>query len=342
MSEKQKKLNDLPGGVRGIQEFPWTAIPPNHPVLAGSIAEIGCIVNAYQRITLEGFNDLSDGEQKRFSDVTGRVLSSFNKVRNALFHGTSLSLEHNELQNRCQEALPIVRECADRAMGIAAKRRELDRLIAEADKAQKQMTDTAEKAKADIAALREAVQKEKESTRKATAQLGVSLHAAFFKREADKHAKSSIGWGGGALLFALLLAVYVFCGDRLITVDFSDVEEWTPEAVYKFGQAAAARILGFAVLGYGLLFCARNYTAHRHNAVVNRHRQNALSTYRALTRGNRDRENADIVLTQAARFIYAPQDSGYGRGGGMEGGDVSIFEPVRRAVGGAVKGKENN
>jgi hypothetical protein len=50
---------------------------------------------------------------------------------------------------------------------------------------------------------------------------------------------------------------------------------------------------------------------HRHNAVVNKHRQNALLTYRALVEAGSEGGTRDIVLTHAASCIFAPQDTGF-------------------------------
>ena len=43
----------------------------------------------------------------------------------------------------------------------------------------------------------------------------------------------------------------------------------------------------------------------------NRHRQNALLTYRALVAAAGEHETEDIVLAHAAVCIFAPQETGY-------------------------------
>ena len=242
---------------------------------------------------------------------------------------------------------------AERAMealrrGIAdieAKRKDAESALEEMRQVQKGVeallgeiravtADTKEKAAAAVAEAGEGFRKEAEFQRQTLAREGVNRQSAFFKREAQKHEKASRGWGVGAALAALVLLLYAVWGDGLVAHGFPENpnDEWTPGLVYITVRVMITRLLVFAVLGYALFFCARNYTAHRHNAVVNRHRRNALATYRMLARANANPESADIILTQAARFIYAPQDSGYGRGGGADGGDVSVFETVRRAA----------
>jgi hypothetical protein len=74
----------------------------------------------------------------------------------------------------------------------------------------------------------------------------------------------------------------------------------------------------FSVLVYSLLASIRNYNANRHNAVVNKHRSNALSTYTTLAEAVRDIDKRDIILTKAAECIFDPQPTGFTKEGSSE------------------------
>lgn len=80
---------------------------------------------------------------------------------------------------------------------------------------------------------------------------------------------------------------------------------------YRTAQIAVSKVLIFGVIAYMLLLCARNFLSHKHNEVVNRHRQNALATFTALAEATSDAASSDIVLSHAAACIFSPQDSGY-------------------------------
>jgi hypothetical protein len=85
-----------------------------------------------------------------------------------------------------------------------------------------------------------------------------------------------------------------------------------------------------------LFHCARTALAHRHNAVVNHHRENALLTFNALVAAAADEDNRDIVLTHAASCIFAPQDTGYTRHTTSQGSAVQVIEAlpkIARAAG---------
>ena len=149
----------------------------------------------------------------------------------------------------------------------------------------------------------------------------VPRQAEFFKTEAEEQEKLSRRWltatGVSAVPLIGVIGWFIFAG---IDNGMQGIDAIS---------AIATKALLVAVLGYVSLFCARNYMVRRHNVTVNRHRQNALSTYRALVEANAHPENADIVLTEAARFIFAPQDSGFVQNKGS-GGDISVIPAMVR------------
>jgi hypothetical protein len=49
--------------------------------------------------------------------------------------------------------------------------------------------------------------------------------------------------------------------------------------------------------------------------VINRQRQNALQTYDLLVTGSANEKMKEIVMERAAAAIFAPQETGYARGG---------------------------
>jgi hypothetical protein len=67
---------------------------------------------------------------------------------------------------------------------------------------------------------------------------------------------------------------------------------------------------------------------HRHNAVVNSHRSNALRTYDALVEAGVDPHIRGAVLVKAAECIYAPLPSGFSKSDGGEGGTMSVVSLV--------------
>ena len=52
-----------------------------------------------------------------------------------------------------------------------------------------------------------------------------------------------------------------------------------------------------------LYLATKNYLAHKHNAVINKHRQNALMTYKALVDAAKDATNKEVILMHASACI---------------------------------------
>lgn len=147
------------------------------------------------------------------------------------------------------------------------------------------------------------------------AKVGVAKYAEFFQKQADAHGVSMQRWLAASAFAAVALAALLFAS--FFFLDFADKDV----AI----QFAVTKALLFSTLAYVLFFCVRNYMAHRHNHIVNKHRQNALLTYRAILSATEPGGRAhDIVLTQAAHCIFAPQSTGYTKDGGEKMNTIPV------------------
>ncbi len=144
--------------------------------------------------------------------------------------------------------------------------------------------------------------------RSAAAEQGVSKQAIHFKTEADTHNTGSVTWLKYSTRTAIGLGLFAILSLFLHKIPFL-----SPTNAYETTQLAVSKILIFAVISYMLLLCARNFMSHKHNEVVNRHRQNALATFTALVEAASEQASADIVLTHAASCIFSPQETGYAK-----------------------------
>ena len=89
-------------------------------------------------------------------------------------------------------------------------------------------------------------------------------------------------------------------------------------------QLIVGKVLLFAVLSSGAFLSARNFLSHTHNAIVNKHRQNALVTFKALVDASEDEANRDVILTHASACIFSPQNTGYTKSDGQ----LSTIDPT--------------
>lgn len=160
------------------------------------------------------------------------------------------------------------------------------------------------------------------ASRDAAADIGVSRHAAHFAEEADDNAKTATAWlratavaAGLTFLAVAGNVVYTF----LASAGKSDLNI----------QLVIAKVLAFSLLLSATLWCGRLYRAARHNYVVNRHRQNALSSFQAFVEAAGDEQTKNAVLLHAAQSIFAAQPSGLVPSDSEPTGTSHLIELVR-------------
>ena len=141
--------------------------------------------------------------------------------------------------------------------------------------------------------------------RQAAQEIGVSQHAFHFKEEADMHRRAAHRWLWAAGLLALLTVVLGGYAFRWHWMHSSQV------AGSQMLQLAISKVVVFSILITATVWAGRIYRAHRHNEVLNRHRQNALTTFETFAAAASDQQVKDAVLLQATQCIFLPQATGY-------------------------------
>lgn len=164
--------------------------------------------------------------------------------------------------------------------------------------------------------------------RTVASEQGVSQQANYFKEEASAQDELAEKWLVRTYWFAG--AVGLFAVGSLILHKLPWIHpENTTDAI----QLITSKVLIFAVLGFLLVLAAKNYSTHKHNSVVNKHRQNALLTYRALVEAATGDGTEDIVLAHAAACIFAPQETGFSQGRGEgSSGSKSVLELLTKSA----------
>ncbi len=145
-----------------------------------------------------------------------------------------------------------------------------------------------------------------EEVRQVAAEQGVSQQAIYFKKESEHHDEKAGWWLVGVFIFAVSLIFYTIGGLFLHKIPHIE-----PETIYDTIQLTVSKILIFSVIAYLLFLSVRNFLNHKHNAIINKHRQNALLTYQALVEASGDAGVRDAVLLQASSCIFSPQSTGY-------------------------------
>lgn len=227
-------------------------------------------------------------------------------------------------QNQFNQLHPIISYGATRQRDFAAMEQDFRAKMQRAD-------DTAAEEMKKLQALNQDAQRVLDEVRKVAAEQGVSQEAIYFQKESSDHDAAATQWRNRTIYVATALGAYALLSA------FVHKWEWiAPKDSFQAFQLGLSKVLIFAVLAYMLLLCARNFLAHTHNAIVNRHRQNALLTFNALVEAAGNDERRDVILTYAASCIFSPQDTGYIKSGGGTPADMplNIIQALPKLTGG--------
>lgn len=165
-----------------------------------------------------------------------------------------------------------------------------------------------------------------ESMRNASAETGVSQHAIYFKEEADSHEASATKW----LWFTIITGIITLVTSYLAYFYFyTNLDLTTGQSI----QLAISKLIVLSVLYFAIIWGSRNYSAHRHNVVINKHRQNALSTFQAFVNAAEDKATKNAVLLRSTETIFSPNASGYLTKGSEKQSTPQILEIVQNVLG---------
>lgn len=277
-------------------------------------------ISLFRKLPLDFLDELPDTQLKQLKSAAdafygnlGTVLSFDSKQENPVAaHANilrTISSQHQDIFNQLHAQISYL---ASRQYDIGSLERDFHAAIQDAK-------DRAEQLHTDLAGERTEAQRILADIRKVAAEQGVSQQAHYFASESDSHHTDAATWRNSTIASAGVLVAYATLSA------FAHKLPWlTPTSTYETIQLAISKILIFIVLAYVLLLSARNFLAHKHNAIVNKHRQNALLTFKALTDAAGAEHNRDIVLTHAAACIFSPQDTAYGKSNAASTPDVPL------------------
>jgi hypothetical protein len=183
---------------------------------------------------------------------------------------------------------------------------DFQRLDADARATMQAIADRAQKLETKLQGHEGEAKRVLEEVRKVAAEEGVTQQAIHFKSEAEGHEREAVAWQRKTVKLAWGLGAYA-----AISIFLHKIPFLAPANSYETVQLAVSKILVFSVLAYMLFLAARNFLSHKHNAIVNRHRQNALMTHKALVEAANESGVRDAIMVQAAGCIFAPQGTGY-------------------------------
>lgn len=155
-------------------------------------------------------------------------------------------------------------------------------------------------------------------------EAGVSKHSSVFKSESEHHeneAKKWLGYTRNILIAIALVAI----GLAFLGLYFKENAEIV--------QFTITKIVVLSALFYGLSITNRNYKAHKHNGIMNKHRQNALSTFETFSNAaSTDDQTKNAILLETTHSIFSNQQTGYLKAEGDSESNNKIIEIIKSST----------
>lgn len=245
-----------------------------------------------------------DDRYHEFRELIHPILSDPN-VRSDRVDELSHQLENqiDEVQNFLDESNEYRDELESHIEALDQRQEEIDDQMMELEN----YLDSIEKKAEDR--LNQAVDEARgilENIRETSSYVGVQEHSNIFEDEANNHREKYNFWMKVTAGFAVLTIAVAL---SFATVFQIPSDPTTPEII----QFATGKLVVLSILYYGVIWSSRNYLANRHNHVVNKHRQNALSTFQTFTEAASDPETKDSVLIEATESIFSFRNSGFNK-----------------------------
>ncbi|MBK8615156.1 MAG: hypothetical protein IPN85_17235 [Flavobacteriales bacterium] len=241
------------------------------------LLELADAINAVQQFKPGRANNPVNTRDHLATNISSAYDNFYQSLTSGLVSSALIGTTQEDLKGQAKATLHEVASIREEA------RDELNKLLVEAQ--------------ATLATLRETA-----------AESGVTHHATVFSEEARAHDTMATTW---LRTIYGTLTITVLCGIGLLFLQLETLTGNADASNMAHVQFTITKVVLIAACFYALSLAARNYKAHRHNAVMNKHRQNALQTFETFVKASADEQTRNAVLLEAARTIYGNQSTGY-------------------------------
>jgi hypothetical protein len=242
---------------------------------------------------LIGFNGQFDKAIALFNQVKLFAPNTANPVD---LRDSILSALEVNYDNTYSTALPILNIGLLSTNDVSIEKARLGEVL-------KELETEKEKTKQESSKYLEEIQSLLTKSRQAAVEVGVAQHNMIFKEESDEHKRLSRVW----LRWTIVVLIFTACiGFGFLFIRPSDM------GAGFLIQFTVTKIVILTSLFYTIAICTRNYKAHKHNSILNKHRQNALNTFETFSKAaGSDSQTKNAVLLEATHAIFSNQQTGY-------------------------------
>ncbi|WP_150302903.1 hypothetical protein [Pseudomonas saliphila] len=287
------------------------------------------LIDLYKRLSVTALQDFPDNVLTPIRDNSNNHYKLFTQIMEFSPEQQDPGTARTNLVKQVVGAYPPAFQALHQYISYSLHRSaDFQRLDSDARATLQAIEDKSNKISGDLAKHEKDAKIVLDEIRRVAAEEGVTKQAAHFNAEYEHHTGEADRWQGYAVKLAIGLGVFAVISLFLHKIPFLN-----PETTYDAIQLSISKFLIFSVMAYMLFLSAKNFLNHKHNAIVNKHRQNALMTHGALVEASGDEGVRDAVLLQAASCIFSPQSTGYAVSGENDfSNQKSMVEILSRPV----------
>ena len=283
------------------------------------------IIDLFKRVKEVNLKEVPFSLLSNFNGQLNNALSLFNQAKDfnpAVNNSANIRQQIiNQIQNQFDgyytHSVPILSIGLLNSNDLSLERSKMNQLIAELEEEKRKSKEESEKK---LKELNDIIDNAKSFATKA----GVSKHSSLFQEESETHETEAKKWLGYTRNILIAIAV-VAIGLAFLGMLFTENSQLV--------QFTITKIVVLSALFYGLSITNRNYKAHKHNAVMNKHRQNALSTFETFSNASSaDDQTKNAVLIETTHSIFANQQTGYLKSEGDSESNNKIIEIIKSAT----------
>lgn len=136
------------------------------------------------------------------------------------------------------------------------------------------------------------------------AEAGVATNAQIFLTDSASHGETAKKWLTATICSSIVTLIVAII---FVFISF----KYKPENTAATIQYVVSKLILLSTLSFGIFWCARNYKSNKHNETLNKHRANALMTFRAFVEGSGEQQIKEAILLQAAQAAFVNRPTGY-------------------------------
>ncbi|MBW1615626.1 MAG: hypothetical protein JRJ49_03635 [Deltaproteobacteria bacterium] len=320
VSSSENLLDEVKKSVTRIQNINVQHLPQEKKLgeklnFNDAVKPANLLIDLYKRLSVKALQDFPD-------EVLNKIISNADHHYKLFSDVVNFNIEQNAPRDARKNIINKINAAYASAFNLLHpyiahslhRSADFQRLDAEARATIQHIQDKASEASQKLTEHEKNAKQALEEIRKVATEEGVTQQAIHFKNESEK-------WKKLTFIFACILGFFA-----IVSIFLHKIPCIKPESTYDTIQLAISKVLIFSVMSYLLILSAKNFLSHKHNDIVNKHRQNALMTYKAIVEASGEEGIRDAVLLQAASCIFSSQATGYVNQGGDK--DISNQKSV--------------